>query len=43
MSDFTEVIDSVDERTLRRDLNDLLDVGILGSEGEKRGSVCFLK
>lgn len=43
MSDITEVIDSVDERTLRRDINDLMEAGMLHAEGEKRGRVYFLK
>lgn len=37
MADITEVLGKVNERTLRRDLTELIEAGVLSSEGEKRG------
>ena len=43
MSDLTNEFDDVDERTLRRDLNELLEANVLIAEGEKRGRRYSLK
>lgn len=43
MSDLTSEFSNVDARTLRRDLNDLVDADILNAKGEKRGRTYSLK
>lgn len=43
MSDLTNLFSGVDTRTLRRDLNELIDADILIAKGEKRGRSYSLK
>lgn len=43
MSDLTSEFSNVDARTLRRDLNELMDADILIAKGEKRGRTYSLK
>ncbi|MFD2531096.1 ATP-binding protein [Gracilimonas halophila] len=43
MADLSEHFDEVDSRTLRRDLNELVEAGIFEAEGEKRGRTYSLK
>lgn len=43
MSDLSSVFSNVDNRTLRRDLSELIDADILTAKGEKRGRTYSLK